>query len=285
MADDCTNCFRSLPLPRPKFCPQCGQETNLRPPRIGEFVQQFAGAYLSTEGALWRTLVLLLSRPGELTRRYLAGQRRHYVLPLRLFLTISVLVLLAARIGSTVSVQIDGREAAQLSAIEELRIHFGIGTAGLRKGQFYCENLPTWMCTRLAQRMDLDAKSVERELQQFVQRFAANLGGALFVLLPVFALWLKLVYWNRRLFYTEHLVFALHLHAFWFLMLALAFTGVGWITAAAVFAIPIHALLAARRVYADRWLPLIARGVLISALYLMTIGLAMSGLAVFTLVF
>ena len=47
----------------------------MRPPTLVEFAQQFGGAYLATEGALWRTLRLLLTRPGELTRRYLAGPR------------------------------------------------------------------------------------------------------------------------------------------------------------------------------------------------------------------
>mgnify|MGYP001057476860 CR=1 FL=1 len=83
-----------LAVPRPRFCPVCGQETNLRPPRLGEFLQQFGGAYFATEGALWRTLKLLLFKPGELTRQYLAGRRKHYVLPLRLYLTISLAISL-----------------------------------------------------------------------------------------------------------------------------------------------------------------------------------------------
>ncbi len=91
----CLNCGASFAAPRPKFCPSCGQETTVRPPTLGEFAQQFGGAYFSTEGALWRTLALLLFKPGELTRQYLAGRRKHYVLPLRLYLTVSVVVLLA----------------------------------------------------------------------------------------------------------------------------------------------------------------------------------------------
>ena len=56
----------------------------------------------------------------------------------------------------------------------------------------------------------------------------------MFMLLPGFALWMKLAYWNRNLRHTEHLVFALHVHAFWFLAVAfaLAFTKVWWLTAA-----------------------------------------------------
>src|SRR6185295_17661098 len=59
----CLNCGESFGEGgerRPRFCPACGQETTLRPPTLGEFAQQFGGAYLATEGALWRSLRLLL---------------------------------------------------------------------------------------------------------------------------------------------------------------------------------------------------------------------------------
>ena len=57
-----------------------------------------------------------------------------------------------------------------------------------------------------------------------------NFAQGEFVMLPAFALWLKLAYLDRRLRYTEHLVFALHLHAFGFLMLALMLPGIGWLS-------------------------------------------------------
>ena len=82
--ESCRNCGAPFVPEQRRFCPECGQETRLRAPTLGEFVQQFGGAYFSTEGALWRTLALLLFRPGQLTRHYLAGRRKHYVLPLRL---------------------------------------------------------------------------------------------------------------------------------------------------------------------------------------------------------
>ena len=39
-----------------------------------------------------------------------------------------------------------------------------------------------------------------------------------FLLLPAFAGIMKLTYRNRRMTYGEHVVFSLHLHAFWFLL-------------------------------------------------------------------
>ena len=40
----CLNCKQALAMPRPNFCPACGQETNLKPPTLLTFVQQFGGA-------------------------------------------------------------------------------------------------------------------------------------------------------------------------------------------------------------------------------------------------
>ena len=48
------------------------------------------------------------------------------------------------------------------------------------------------------------------------QNVIADLPAAMFLTLPLYALWLKLMY--RRRFYAEHLVFALHLHTFLFLI-------------------------------------------------------------------
>ena len=108
----CLNCGVPLGAPPPHYCPACGQDTRLRAPTLREFAQQFTGQYLSTEGALWRTLALLFLQPGELTRRYIAGRRRHYVLPVRLYLTISLLALLALRLGSGMAIDWQADKAA-----------------------------------------------------------------------------------------------------------------------------------------------------------------------------
>ena len=275
----CANCGAALATPRPNFCPACGQETTLRPPRLGEFLQQFGGAYFATEGALWRTLKLLLLQPGELTRQYLAGRRRHYVLPLRLYLSVSLLVLLLLQALATVAIERPG--ATQIDKVEarNVQIDLPFGRAGLRDGVFYCEGMPAWVCRRLQRRIDIDPKFLVREMEQLGLRFVAKVGGAMFVLLPGFALWLKLAYRNRGLRYTEHLVFALHVHAFWFLMLALVFADLPLVSTAAGWAVPVCTLLAMGRVYGGRWGPRLLRAVLVSLFYGLTLALALAGVA------
>jgi len=283
-AGSCANCGAPFAPARRRYCPECGQETHIKPPRLGEFLQQFGGAYFSTEGALWRTLRLLLFKPGELTRQYLAGRRKHYVLPLRLYLTISLLTLLLVRLAGSVNVDVEPSAPAEISkATNNMVLGIGTGKAGQRDGVFFCDNLPAWVCKRLKRRIDIAPKAMAGEVDLIKERFLGNLGGAMFVLLPTFALWLKLVYWGRGMRYTEHLVFALHVHALWFLALALAMSGVGWLTALSLLAVPVYTLMAMKRVYGGRLWPRLLRAATVSALYGVVMALAIAGVGLFTL--
>lgn len=281
----CLNCGHRFDDPRPRYCPACGQETNVKPPRIGEFIQQFGGAYFSTEGALWRTLALLLLKPGELTRQYLAGRRRHYVLPLRLYITISLVALLLVRLVGATDLVVEMPEGAAAKAPIRLSSKLGVGEVGIKDGVFYCTNLPAWFCQRVKKRIDVDAKAMVAEVERFRDRFLSNLGGAMFLLLPTFALWLKLAYFNRRLRYTEHLVFALHVHAFWFVVVGLLATGPEVVALAAVLAVPVYSALAARRVYGGRWSVTLLRGAAVMSAYGITLALSLALVGLWTLLF
>ncbi len=67
-----------------------------------------------------------------------------------------------------------------------------------------------------------------------------NIPILIFLLLPAFALILKLLYVRRKQLYVEHLIFAIYLHAYLFLMIALAVMGFHWIGQSFIF-IPILA--------------------------------------------
>jgi hypothetical protein len=283
--DACRNCGETFGAPRPRFCPACGQETNVKPPTLLEFAQQFGGAYLSTEGSMWRSLKLLVLRPGELTRQYLAGRRKHYVLPLRLYLTISVVTLLLLRLvsgldaGTAVVANADGFDPRS----REFSVAIGPGTVAMKNGRFHCEQLPPWACKRIERRLNLDAAGFQREVDTFGERFVSNLGAAMFAVLPLLALGFAVLYSNRRLRYTEHFVFALHLQAFWFIAMALALPGLGVLTTLAFIAIPVHTWFALGRVYGGRAGPRALRLAAIATFYPVAMGLAMLGIIVWSL--
>jgi Protein of unknown function (DUF3667) len=282
----CANCGAPFVPERRRFCPECGQETRVLPPTLGEFVQQFGGAYFSTEGALWRTLKLLLLKPGELTRQYLAGRRKHYVLPLRLYLSISLVALLLLRLLASEAMSVGMPGSLDLRKGEYSIIQFGDGTGtGMRDGVFYCTNLPQWFCKRVQRRLDNDPKGLQREAAALGERFISNMGAAMFLMVPLFALFQKAVYWNRGMRYTEHLVFALHLHAFWFLALMFTLPDQQWLSGLAFIAVPVYAFMALKRVYGGRWVWRWLRAGVVSLLYFVTLLFVMVGVIMWSLVF
>jgi hypothetical protein len=280
----CLNCNEPFGAMRPRYCPACGQESSLKPPTMREFAQQFGGSYIAIEGALWRTLKLLLFKPGAITVEYLQGRRRRYVLPLRLYLTISVVVLLLMQALATVDIKLDDKSRTPETP-KTFTIGIGFGETGLKDGVFFCNGLPAWVCTRVQRRLDIEPKAIMKEVAAYGERFLAHLGGAMFVLLPGFALWLRLVYRNRGLHYTEHLVFALHVHAFWFLMLGLIISKLAFVSDVAWLIVPIYTLLAMKRVYGGRWWPRLLRAGVVCMLYGITMVITLAGVALWALLF
>lgn len=282
----CANCGEPFASPPPAFCPACGQESRVRAPTLGEFIQQFGGAYFSTEGALWRTLKLLLFKPGELTRQYLSGRRKHYVLPLRLYLTISLVTILLLRLVAGTDAELGLPADLDLRQGEYALLAIDGDTgAGLKDGVFYCRGMPAWFCMRLERRLDTDPKGLQREADALSGRLIGNLGGAMFLMVPLFALLQKIVHWNRRLRYTEHLVFALHLHAFWFICLLLTLLPVPGMVAVATVLVPLYALAALKRVYGGRWPWRWLRAAVVSLAYAVALAFVLVGAVIWSLLF
>ena len=250
----CPNCEWQIAHPLPNYCGHCGQETALKPPTVLEFVQQFGGSIISTEGALWRTLKLLLMRPGQLTLEYLNGRRRQYVLPLRLFITLSVIGLLLMRLmtnfgGPTLAEIEAGIVIDKAEQNEGSSISIGSTNVTIRDNKITCDGLPLAWCARIQERFVLEPKAIAKRVQDLPSNVLSYASVAMFLLLPLFAGLLKIVYWRRDMRWTEHLIFTLHLHAFWFAMLIVQLTGFP-----AILAIPIYSVMAANTVYGgSRW--------------------------------
>src|SRR5580704_6109035 len=94
----CRNCGADAP---DRYCPHCGQETTEHLPSAREFVHEFVLHYFAAEGRLWRTLRVLVLHPGRLTIEYIRGRKLAYVLPLRLYLTVSVVFFLLLQLTAT----------------------------------------------------------------------------------------------------------------------------------------------------------------------------------------
>ena len=79
---NCLNCGTAL---AGDYCHACGQRGHVHR-SLHAFGHDLLHGVLHFEGKIWRTLPLLAWRPGELTRRYIQGQRACFVSPIALFL-------------------------------------------------------------------------------------------------------------------------------------------------------------------------------------------------------
>lgn len=279
----CRNCGVPAPL---KFCPECGQETTLHPPTLGEFLHEFVGHYVALEGTLWRTLGLLLRRPGRLTREYLDGRRRRYVLPLRLYLTASflfflVLKLTAGAVGPEMVVKVNGRQVSVADyeagvASAAAAVPSGVASSAARpKFELIrasdCGALGQRACNRVETTANGFAKRFDQHPQETIEHLRTHLLAlapyAIFVLLPAFAGIVMLVYRNRRMTYGEHFVFSLHLHAFWFLALLAIRLVPDSLGDLLQFTVPVYGIWAMREAYGGRWGATAVRALLVSLLY------------------
>ena len=80
-----TNCLNCGAVLTGTYCHQCGQHAHVHR-TLSAFFHDFLHGVLHFEGKIWRTLPLLVWRPGELTRRYIDGQRARFLSPVALFL-------------------------------------------------------------------------------------------------------------------------------------------------------------------------------------------------------
>lgn len=112
---NCLNCGTVL---LGDYCHACGQQAHVHR-TLSAFFHDLLHGVLHFEGKIWRTLPLLAWKPGELTRRYIDGQRASFVSPIALFL-FSVFLMFAV-MELTGALDPDAGRAMQTELASEVR--------------------------------------------------------------------------------------------------------------------------------------------------------------------
>ncbi len=178
-------------------------------------------------------------------------------------------------------------EAEIALAMARADIELEQATAGSRaaaaKGAADTEWLTRWIKKR-GDRFTRNSEAMRENPDEFIRLFLGAVPGALFLLVPLFALFLKVMYLGSGRGYLEHLVVALYSHAFLLasLLLLFALTGVAGLAPTAwiwpkvglgiaatglLFAVPAYLLAMQKRVYAQRWWVTILKFLVIGNVY------------------
>ena len=280
-ASHCHNCGAAVSY---HYCAVCGQQTRLHVASAGEFIHEFVGHYVALEGRLWQSLRFLLFRPGFLSAEYIAGRRVRYVEPLRLYLTFSLLFFALFKFGGFEVVNVDPPDPRPAV----LRLEPGAAGTGRAasaaplpaaadrpEGPDVHATLAGVNPTLANKVSGFFKKTPQEQNRAFASAFFSYAPYAIFCLMPLFALYLKLLYLGSGRRYGEHLLFALHANAFAYLMLGAAialpwefgrFLLIVWLCA--------YLPLAMRRVYGGRTSLILLRWVVLMLLHLLSIGAA-----------
>lgn len=286
----CLNCGTLL---TGQYCASCGQRARTRLISIWELVRDAFGDLFELDSRLWQTLIPLSVRPGKLTREYLMGRRARFMPPFRTYLVLSLAFFLVAFFdpGAQLNLLLDGASTTQTERQEEIRRQVaedleaeGIPVpAGLVPPDAPAESeadegvnvscdiedmatmqLPQWLEARLTpmRLQEICERITADDGRAFIGELTDNIPASLFILLPLMALVLKILYPLSKRYYVEHLLFVLHYHAFLFLALTLEvlfarLAGLvhlpGWVSGLAGWAvaiyIPVYLFKALRRVY------------------------------------
>ena len=329
-SDACQNCGTELKGP---FCYYCGQPDKrfLRffPVMIREMFQDV----FELDSRFTRTLKPLLLHPGKLTRDYIDGRRFRYTPPIRIYLFASIIFFLLVTLATNlldleVTAKEDGTETRHFGVLQMDDDTTGPGATNpiaepegsladedelpdiiLFGGEKWHPvdnpvNLPLvparlddWINRELVE-SPKKAREIEKNPKLIIQSMIDILPTVVFLLLPVFALVMKLFYMFAKRYYIEHLIFSLHNHSFIFVIFIVIFL-LGWIEQGAtglgldagiaetgydvllavlLVWIPIYMFIAMKRVYQQGWMLTTVKYLAVGWVYLIILGLT-TGLA------
>jgi len=200
--ETCRNCGENL---IGNYCHNCGEkplsshDLNVKHFVLHTVVHEFT----HLNGSIFQTLKLLVTKPGFLAKEYFSGRKSRYIIPFRLYLTLSLVFFFASSLGS------EGSTSIKESAKSE----------------------PTGFLSRLleekAKTVDLESGAVKQKIHDKTKTLNAilSLTQVLFIAVGFMA-----VYYGSRRYYVEHLVFALYFVSFFLIVLtALSALGIVFI--------------------------------------------------------
>jgi hypothetical protein len=199
-------------------------------------VRELAHELLHVDGKIFRSVRLLVTAPGVLTQEQFEGRRVRYVSPIRLYLIFSVLYFAVAAVTPDSAFRIIVGAPRSGVSFQGQRERSRSNPDELRKLGFESE-----------QEMRAAASAA---VVHWTPR-------AMFVLVPLFAAMIGLAVKRSGRNYPQQLYFALHVHAAWFLFLAVGsaarFFPWQWVSGTASIAVLVwmflYLILALRRAY------------------------------------
>ena len=245
----CPNCDKQLKQEM-NFCPNCGQENHIKRVSVSMLVSDFSSTYFSFDSKLFSSLKYLLTKPSFLSLEYLNGKIEAYLRPIRMYIFISFAFFLLNSITSTNNVfdAIDFTKDGKSISLEEVQDDIKSPKLQENENEKAIDAIDEFFDGKFTKIF-----SDKRELNSFMSFLISKLPILIFFLIPVFGGLLYLFFYKKKYYYVDHLVFALHIQSFFFVLLIVS-TITEWIfkvelVGFAVLGVLIYGFIAARKFY------------------------------------
>ena len=230
-----------------RFCPDCGEKrSSAADLSVHHFASHALGEFLHFDSRIFRSFRLLFTRPGFLTTEYLRGCRKPWLHPFQIFFVANLIYFFVQPFTGW----------SGLKAWLYTQTH----------AMFY-SNLATRLAARHMAARVLTEMQLNHAFDHAVDLEARSL---VILLVLLFALFFWIIEWRKRRLFGEHVVFTLHLMAFYLLTVYIGifggstllvrfagFAGVHLVIPHLLLAIlsytalSVYSFLALRRVYGD----------------------------------
>jgi hypothetical protein len=283
----CLNCGTVL---TGRYCANCSQAAEVHVPSTRELLHEALEGITHSDSRLWRTLRLLWFKPGRLTQEFIAGRRAAYLPPFRLYLVLSIIFFLLASLSNThvkfarfddktsIAQAVSGATSVPPPCASVNGTVFDVHLFGR-----------DW-----APRIRHVCGEIARDNGANLLRVAlATMPKAMFIFLPLIAFLHMLMYWRPRHRYAEHLLFFLHLHAFFFSLITVVILSsdaseawprlnfmwnlVPWL----LWSLPVYTVLAMRRVFGRRWPGTLFKAFALFVVYMAVLNVTLAGVFVY----
>lgn len=285
---ECKNCGRKF---EGKFCPDCGQSIKEFEKPFSFLIVDLAGNVFAFDTRFWKTLVNILIRPGYLSYDYLKGHRARYMPPFRFYVFISFVffVLLSfyikknmnydeeikTKIDSTLAenIQIGDQDTAMITGIDT--VNFDLD-----------EIVPNdYMVAKTANenvsKIKMALKAINNNPTLYFNRFLKFISWSLFFLMPIYAVFLWLLFMKSRKYYYGHFIFSVNQHAFTFIFFILLILIKLILPDRSshpenflLLLLPAYMIVATYQFYQTKWWKIVMKLIAINFLYLFVLSLS-----------
>jgi hypothetical protein len=217
-----TNCLNCGEEVSGKFCQNCGQENVEQRDNFFHMVGHFISDYLHFDSKFFRSLLPLFTKPGFLTKEYWEGRRTRYIPPLRLFFFVTIIFMLVTsyfynRFGQRLKDSIVHIDQV-VSPADSARLATMSDTS-----KIFVKRMNKTVTAKEAREQIATEKRQFDKIQHGFDVVFKNLKYVTFFLLPIYALIFKMLFIRRRSYYIDHLIYAMHLQTFAYILLSIVF--------------------------------------------------------------